>query len=66
MQEQPKIDWIDGTMPELTWNGDEGHVKFHPDWQRNSTRFRLDALEDWIIQLQDEYDRVEKAWKEER
>jgi hypothetical protein len=66
MQEQPKIDWIDGTMPELTWNGDEGHVKFHPDWQRNSTRFMLDALEDWIIKLQDEYDRVEKAWKDGR
>ena len=66
MQEQPKIDWIDNTMPELTWNSDQGHVKFHPDWQRNSIRFRLDALEDWIIALQDEYDRVEKAWKEER
>ena len=38
-------------LADLSWNGEEGSVRFTPDWGESNRTAQLDAIVDWRYEL---------------
>ena len=39
-------------LADLSWNGEEGSVRFTPDWGESNRTIQLDAIVDWRHELE--------------